>query len=1055
MRVETQLAFLAGNLYLFLTEDRTPLIAAIIAFVNTRTIRKISTLVIGLVTVALTSPTSTASEYPTQFLHLGVDDGLSQNSVYCILQDRKGFMWFGTGDGLNRYDGYAFVHLRSRPSDTTTLADNTIRSLYEDIAGVLWVGTDKALHRFDRRNESFTRFMLHLPGSAQSAPISVSSMLEDQDGRFWIGSATGLFLFDRLLGRFDTIPGWIYGPNLSNNILTLHKDDPRTLWIGTRKGPRVLEMRNEGFVEVPIPFYAQALANAQVSSMLKGKNGITWFCTREQGIMSVDPSRKVVKWFRVALGQPNTIAEDANGAVWAGTETGWMTLLAEPSDSFIPRSTLQDKPFLISDLYLDRSGIMWIGTDGNGILRSDHQRKQFRVYRHNPEDPHSIPTNFVKSVLEDDQGDLWIGTLEGGLSHLDAKRNEWKHYAHHPAERQSLPSNDVRALHQDEDGVLWVGTQAGLARLERHSRRFVTFKVPAGDQADNVINSIAEFSQDTLVVGTRNRPWLFVCSAGIFMPLVGSRGDTIYGSTWTLLKDRSDGLWLGTYGAGVGRFSLRQRTYEWYDAGPQGLSNHSVRAIFEDSSGILWFGTEDGLDRFDRKTGRLSSFNVEHGLPNSFIYAILPDDKGNLWISTNKGLSRFNPATQTFRNYGTEDGLQSTEFNTGAYFRSKRGELFFGGVNGLNSFFPDSIRDNPHAPTVVLTGFKMFDVPADMGIAPSEISELRLRHDENIFSFEFAALQYTNPARNQYAYMMEGFERDWTYCGTRREVRYTNLPEGKYRFLVKAANSDGVWGTQAMSVSVFIVPPFWKTWWFIVAVALVALGSSGGTIRYLEMRKLKRQIERLEQERALERERTRISKDMHDDVGANLTKIAIMSELALKSVDTAGVTEQLEKISGTARDVVDNISQIVWALNPTNNKLDNLIGYVREHALEFFDGSGVHCHVDFPGESDDVSMSAEVRRNVFLVFKESLNNVLKHSGATEVTLSMTQSANTIIFHVQDNGRGFDPSSPSPFRNGMVNMKRRMDEIGGKLNIISERGKGTRVEIVVLLDGGHD
>jgi len=966
-------------------------------------------------------------------------------------------MWFGTADGLNRYDGYTFTQFRSKPGDTTTISNNTIRSLYEDRNDVLWIGTDRGLNRFDQRTQKFSRFILYHSTGQSSLPLGIAQMLEDHAGRFWVGTALGLFLFDRDLGRFDTLPNWQYVYVPSNNIIALHEDASLRFWIGTWQGVRGLEDKAGAFIVSPLPQPLRILENLSVSRIFTDRNGRIWFCTWKQGVVRFDPTAGIARSFAAAGGTPyhtKAIAEDEFGRIWVGAESGWLTVLGSARDSFSLNAGLSSKSFAISTVYRDQSGVMWIGTDGNGIFKSDRQRKQFRHYKHDPANRNSLAADFVKAVLEDDEGNLWVGTHGGGLSRLNRKSGVWRHFSHQPGNKGSLPHDRVHALAQDEDGALWAGTESGLARFNRRSQMFVTFRIPSADQSANIITSITNFTRDTLAVGTRLQPWLFTSSSGSFFPLVDKFGDTVRGSTWTLNRDRSGALWWGTYGSGAGCIRDRRGLYRWFEPGHNSLSNGAVRAIYEDATGVFWFGTEDGLNRYDPSSESWTTYNVEHGLPNAFIYGILPDDNGNLWISTNKGLSRFNLATRVFRNYGPDDGLQSNEFNTGAYFRSPRGELFFGGINGLNAFFPDSIKDNLHAPAVVLTGFKKFDLPADSDTAPTEIQDIELRYDENIFSFEFAALEYTDPEKNTYAYKMDGFEKEWTYSGTRREVRYTSLPAGRYVFRVKAANNDGAWSEQGLSVPITIIPPFWQTWWFIGFATLLGLGSVGGAIRFIEMRKLKKKIEQLEQEQALEHERMRISKDMHDDVGANLTKIAIMSELALKSAHQPDAVEQLEKISNTARDVVDNISQIVWALNPKNNKLDNLMGYIREHALEFFEGTPVQCRCEFPDQFSDVPMSAEVRRNVFLAVKEALNNVAKHSRATEVRLSMTQTSGGFSLLIQDNGRGFDMSRTPQHSNGLVNMKKRMEEIGGRLEIHAAQQEGTRVEMAVVLTEGR-
>jgi signal transduction histidine kinase len=380
--------------------------------------------------------------------------------------------------------------------------------------------------------------------------------------------------------------------------------------------------------------------------------------------------------------------------------------------------------------------------------------------------------------------------------------------------------------------------------------------------------------------------------------------------------------------------------------------------------------------------------------------------------------------------------------------------MFFGGSNGMVRFHPDSIKDNSYVPPIVITAFKTFDkiVPLDSTI--SEKHSIEMSYKENVISFEFVALNYTNPEKNQYAYKLEGFDNEWIYCGTRRYATYTNLDGGSYIFRVKGSNNDGIWNNEGTSIAVIVTPPFWKTWWFRTFGFVAILLSVGGSIRYVEMKKLKRTIEQLEQERALERERTRISQDMHDEVGANLTKIAIISELAMKNAgDVDGITTQLQSISKTSREVVDSIGAIVWAINPKNDRLDNLAGYLREYASDYFEIAKIDCRFDFPDELPSHSLSSVVRRNIFLTVKEAIHNIVKHSAATAVHIRLRLAGRQLEIGIEDNGKGFVMADISGYGNGLMNMKKRVESINGKFDIQSQPGCGTKIKLIVPVTQG--
>jgi signal transduction histidine kinase len=377
--------------------------------------------------------------------------------------------------------------------------------------------------------------------------------------------------------------------------------------------------------------------------------------------------------------------------------------------------------------------------------------------------------------------------------------------------------------------------------------------------------------------------------------------------------------------------------------------------------------------------------------------------------------------------------------------------MFFGGTNGFVRFYPDSIKDNSYVPPIVITAFKKFDKPVQLDTTISEKKVLELSYKDNAFSFEFVALNYTSPEKNQYAYKLDGFDRDWVYCGTRRYASYTNLDGGTYVFRVKGSNNDSLWNKAGTSIAVIITPPIWETWWFTTIFLVTIAASIGSTIRYIETRKLRLRLRDVEQEHALERERLRISRDMHDEVGAKLTKISIMSELAMKGRPKAdGGTTELLNISQTAREVIDNISAILWAINPRNDKLDNLTGYIREFASEYFEITPITCRFNFPEQMFSHPLSAEVRRNIFLTMKEAINNVVKHSGATSVELNCIVSDHVVEFSIQDDGKGFSIEDVSLQGNGLLNMRKRIEDINGNFQIESQPGSGTRIRLTVPL-----
>ncbi|MBI5470727.1 MAG: hypothetical protein HY961_00135 [Ignavibacteriae bacterium] len=1010
------------------------------------------------------------------FAHIGVDEGLAQSSVYCILQDRTGFLWFGTGDGLERYDGYSLSHFRHKSSDTTSLAANTVRCLFEDRDGILWIGTDDGLSEFDRDTERFTTHPIVVHTARSSFRTGLAQISEHSPGKLLLRTTVGLHIFDvrtRTLRDF-----WIPLPLLTkeNTLMGLDSDASGRFVVGTQSGIRVVQENGDRCTEIPLAAAVRAaLKNVIAHEIRRDAEGFYWIGTEAHGVFRLDPSfTTLVRYhkhgrppFSIPDNFVNAIAQiqnDRSSLLLIGCGEGSLMQFDPLHKRFIPYDSIGanggDRPGVpITSFFPDRSNVLWIGTDGDGVYKVNTRPAQFHHYVSPLSSPDNENVNFLKAICEDRDGILWLGAYNGGLVRFDRRTDAWRSFRYEPRNPRSLASNNVYALHEDARGTLWVGTDSGLAAFDKRSMSFTRYlRASAGQPAMNHITAIAHGDTNTLWLSTRQGSCSFDLRRKQFVhDSIGVHtmpaANIFFGNTTHIIyKDRSNMLWSGTYGNGLLRFDPQTRTASLWAHNPNdesSLSNNIIRSIREDTAGTIWIGTEEGLNRFNAATSTFTRFTQRDGLPNDFIYGILCDAKNNLWISTNKGLSKFTIATQRFRNYGPEDGLQSNEFNTGAFFQSTSGEMFFGGINGLNTFFPDSVEDNPHLPNVVLTDFKKFDVSVRLDTAVSVVSEIHLNYDETVFSFQFAALEYTDVAKNQYAYMMEGFESDWTYCGTRREVRYTNLSPGTYRFRVKAANDDGVWNENGLSVAIIITPPFWMAWWFRGAAGLFMLGAIFGGTRFVELRRIRRHLAHLEQESAVERERSRISRDMHDELGANLTSLSMMTEVARRSLgDQSTVDDHLRKMTSIASETLQKLDEIVWAVNPQADRLDNLAAYISEYAQEIFDATNIRVRFDFPEEIPEIPLAADVRHNIFLVVKESFTNILKHSCASEVTVSIRLHDARLHVEVRDNGKGTALRMESGLGNGIRNMRQRIESVGGTLAFSSSVGNGTAVKVEV-------
>jgi PAS domain S-box-containing protein len=791
-----------------------------------------------------------------RFTHLTGEQGLSHNVVLCILQDSEGFMWFGTLDGLNKYDGYTFTAYHHRRSDPNSLLHNTVTALYEDRLGTLWIGTAIGLDSF-AGGERFT----HYPAIAEQ----VGAIYEDAAGMLWIGTeGSGLFRYDRAAGQFTQYTHDPADPHSlsDDDVIAIYEDETGTLWVGTAYGGLdAFDRATERFTSYRHdPANPHSLSHDRVTTIYADRSGVLWIGTGSDyeievgGLNALDRATgQFVQYLhdpqdRHSLSNNNVkaIYQDGTGTLWIGTDDGLNvfeyttnTFDSYRHDSLNPHS-LSDSP--ITAIYEDHTGTLWFGTNGAGVSKYTRVKEKFTRYQPDPLDPNSLSGPAVGALYEDRTGILWIGVAGEGLDSLDRTTGQFTHYSHDPADPHSLSNNNVRALCEDHEGVLWVGTNQGLDRLVSTEGTFLHYVHDPDDPSSlgpGAVKAILEDHTHTLWIateepGTVNR---FDRATETFTryehnPANPDSFVNTYGVR-TIYEDRAGDLWLGTY-SGLVHFDRETETFTQYrndSENPHSLSSDFVWSIYEDAAGILWIATDDGLNRFDQATEQFAAYTVEDGLSSDNVVSMLADAQGNLWLGTSGGgLSKFDPRTETFKNYDVSDGLASDVLLIGASHQSESGEMFFGTLDGFNAFYPANVKDNPYIPPIVLTAFRKFDEVVEFDVPLSDVEEITLSYSDNFFAFEFAALDYTDPAKNQYAYQLVGFDEDWIYCGTRRYASYTNLPPGEYTFRVKGTNNDGVWNETGHEVRITITPPFWETWWFRIVVAAILLSTVSAVV---------------------------------------------------------------------------------------------------------------------------------------------------------------------------------------------------------------------------------
>jgi ligand-binding sensor domain-containing protein/signal transduction histidine kinase len=796
-----------------------------------------------------------------KFEHISVEHGLSQSSVNCILQDSGGFIWFGTDNGLNKYDGYSFTVYKSDPARAHSLSYNTVTSVVEDQQGALWVGTQHGLNRFDRETGRFIHYQADPENRHSLISSEIMALLEDRSGVLWVGTGDGLDRFDRETDRFVHYQADPDNPDSlrDDRITAIYEDRAGVLWVGTWGGLAWWDRETERFTHYQFaPKDATRLGHNAVQSISEDQAGGLWIGTGGSGFYRLDRETGRFSQYFVTPGDVEGLAynsvesvyEDQAGVLWIGTGGGGLYQFDREEGRLIsyqmdPHDANSLSSNYITSIYEGQTGVLWIGTWGGGINKLDRGKERFTLYQTDPRDPNSLSHNRVLALYEDREGILWIGTDGGGLDGFDRERGVFTRYRHDPSDPDSLSNNYVASICQDRDGDLWIGTWGGgLDRFDRENGRFIHYEVDPSDPyslSSDVIMSVHQDREGVLWIGTSEGLERLDRKNARFIHHPGLRQ-----AVWSIYEDREGVLWFGT-DYGLGKYDREDGRLLRYRADSQdsnSLSHNAVYAIHQDQNGVLWIGTREGLNKFDPATEIFVHYREKDGLPSDLIYGILEDDRGYLWLSTTGGLSRFDPRTETFKNYDVSDGLQGYEF-TRAHYRCQSGEMFFGGINGFNAFHPDLVTDNPFIPPVVLTSLTQDGVSIfDVGRAVESVEQAAI-HWPNNFEFEFAALSYRQPERNQYAYMLEGFDKDWNYAGTRRFGKYTNLPGGTFKLRIKGSNNDGVWNEEGVSIEITVVPPFWATWWFRGIALLALVGSAIGGYR-LRVRRIETRSDELE-----------------------------------------------------------------------------------------------------------------------------------------------------------------------------------------------------------------
>ena len=1062
--------------------------------------------------------------YPQRvtFEHLTVEDGLAHNSGLYLVQDREGFLWIGTQNGLSRYDGYNFKNYIHQPGDTTSLSGSYINSLYLDHSGALWVGTNQGgLNRFNRIDDSFTSYQYKPDDPFSIGEGAVYSINEDKYNNLWVGiNPSGLYLLDRKTEKF------YHYENNANDPLSIQgkrvyyifKDGEDHLWIGTDKGlNKMIYIEDSTSVNEFRLMHPDILENHLT---IQGKlfYFIHWFNERANSNSLINDEVIV-------------IAEDTliNGSeFWIGTLSGISRLRFDDNDKSVfnniynfPGLKLNQNINSIWSIFIDEQKYVWIGTSGNGLIRYDisnnnymqfgvndktHKSfagntvrsifkdnsgviyfgtenegvykylssgKKFSYYKHTAEDPYTISSNNITALFEDSNGRLWVGTKHGGLNRLDRSlesSGRFISYKHESDDPGSILHNHIRGIYEDRFGKLWIGSwslSGGLNQYDPVTDSFIHFQHDddnPGSLSENQVRVISEDKNGNL--------WIGLSETGLdrydritnkFVHYQHnpsnpkSLSDNVVMSIYT---DSNGDLWISTFNGGLNKFNPKANDFTHYkfdNSNQFSISHNRVWSVYEDKAGRFWVGTSRGLNLMNRKTGEFIYFTEEDGLGNNTVYGILEDDAGSLWLGTEKGISKatvvsaddFYSTKVQIISYDKDDNLSGLEFNAGAYFKSRSGKMFFGSVNGLLGFFPDSIKNNQHIPPVVINSFKVYEKEIELDSAITEKKLINLSYQQNFISLEFAALDFQAPDKNQYAFKLEGATDNWINIGNRRYVSFSNLDPGFYKFRIKASNNDGLWNEEGTSLSIIIHPPFWMTDWFRILSGSLLLISFILLIRFISTQKLKKKLHEAEIQQKLQGERERISRELHDSIGANLTSIITGLEISKrysKKNDKKNLIENISSLEDHTRNTIDELRQTIWSLHNEVNQVKELNEKIKEHILhkaKFGDEPKIQFYFD-----GDIKLSSSEALNLFRIVQESINNAIKYANSSEIKIDVKTDDSKLTIIVRDDGAGFDQGRTEMDSNGLgiINMKKRAAEINANLKIDAVINKGTSIKI---------
>ncbi len=1017
----------------------------------------------GLCSLMLLTSVSLLAQIPTplHFKSLTINDGLSQGYVSSITQDKEGFIWFATGDGLNKYDGYSFTVYHHDPDDSTSIASDDLTYVFEDSKQRLWIGTrNNGLEYFDRRTNTFYHFRKTNLPDLISDKIGVLS--EDKTGALWVSTDLGI---DRLeivpLRKATPGKGFFneYTPRFTHiradkNFVEKKPDElvrgsfftdaGGHTFVATRTRIYELVFNADNTYRFIKKFETPALHADFLSVIMEDTSSHSLFMNGESVIRFPGHDFSLPSLvYDYNIHDPGHVCIiDKKQMIWMVDGNGIRRIHIpdnEKSYYISADSSLTDALRTTICMFSDAQGVLWIGTSGYGILKYDPEKERFH---------HILPDTRQYQILEIRPGTIMTNNFQKvTLNKSQTPRLEDDAIAH--ALRRRFHDHNIIRFTKDTSGSLWIPDGRNIYYYDIRTKAEHIYNVAKEDDPGKVYPLYAD-KNNRLWFGLRQQFFRFIPPAELSAVNYPLRMSNFEDDFLQTIYEDGNVLWFGTI-HGIFRYNTItdsiEREYYFQSNDSTSISNNFIYCFCNDEEQperYLWIGTKGGgLNRLDKTTGKFVRYNTKNGLVNNVVYGILPGDDGNLWLSTNKGLSAFNPGTRTFRNYDVEDGLQSNEFNRYAYCKTSNGLLVFGGMNGINYFDPKEIKPlDP--PDIIFTDFRLFNKPVNIKDpdAPLKQSinyagEITLKYKQNAITFQFAAMDYRRGGNIVYRYRMEGFDKDWNYSGTAHEATYTNLNPGKYRFIVQASFDNNLWGKKERSIAITIITPWYRTWWFYVSIALILSAATYGLYRF-----------RLHQLRRLDKLRNRIAMDLHDEVGSSISTISIYSKIMQQQIRNVDFDNKplVDKINEFAVETMESMNDIVWNINTNNDAFELIISRMRVQAAQLLEIKGYTVHFDYDEAFNRMKLNMDKRREFYLIYKEIINNISKYADGENVWINLFFHSGFIILAVKDDGKGFEINNTGNNGNGLNNIQHRAKTLKGDVVINTSPGKGTEVRL---------